>query len=359
MDNICIPPEWKQAAEKIKYNTKICIVLGRTDSGKSTLCKFLVHHWTSSGIRVGYVDSDLGQSTIGQPATVAVKIFSNPPKPDEYLHFTSFHFVGNTSPEGFLLQTLHAIKLTVEKSHQYGAEITLVDTTGFVDGPVARILKLYKIEMLKPQWIIALQKKEEIEHLLKGYEKMGREVIRLACSKMVVTRSQVERLDYRNQKYKDYFKEAKPVVCSIHKVAFPFCILGTGQRVFPHELPEKIQGKIAINYPYLEKCGSELLIIADRPDEELPFCELKKIFGVTSVVFIDKSEIKNLLVGLNDDNNNTLGLGVIVDLNPQSNKLTLFTPVLNTDGIGEVHLGAIKIVEGKREGGRLRVLQYL
>lgn len=358
MDNISIPVEWEQAADRIKYDTKTCIVLGRIDSGKSSLCKFLVHHWTSSGIRVGYVDSDLGQSTIGLPTTVAIKVFSAPPKVVDYSNFTDLHFVGNTSPEGFLLQTLHAVKLMIDKSHQYGAEVDLVDTTGFVDGPIARVLKLYKIEMLKPQWIIALQAKEEIEHLLKGYEKMGWQVIRLACSKMVVTRSQSERQGYRTQKYKVYFKEAKLAECFINRVIFPSCILGTGQRVFPDKLSKKIFTK-AINYLYIEKCGSELLIIADRSDVQIPVYELKKVFEVTSVVFIDKSELRNLLVGLNDENNNTVGLGVIVDLDPIGNKLTLFTPVQDTDKIITVRLGAIKIEEGERESGKIRVTQYL
>ena len=66
----------------------------------------------------------------------------------------------------------------VDKSHQQGSQITLVDTTGFIEGPVARIFKLHKIEMLRPQWIVALQAEDEMEHLLSGYEKNG-----LACHK--------------------------------------------------------------------------------------------------------------------------------------------------------------------------------
>jgi len=63
---------------------------------------------------------------------------------------------------------------------------------------VADRIKQCKKEMLRPQWIIALQTGDEMQHLLRGYEKMGWHVIRLTCSKQVITRSQAERQRYRN-----------------------------------------------------------------------------------------------------------------------------------------------------------------
>ncbi|MEP9412687.1 MAG: hypothetical protein HRF42_15095 [Candidatus Brocadia sp.] len=358
MNTIDIPGEWEQTVDRIKQDTKLCIVLGKTDSGKSTLCKYLIHTWAASGIRVGYVDSDLGQSTLGPPTTVGLKIFNTPPDQNDYANPSYIHFVGNTSPEGFLLQTLHAVKVMVDKSHQQGAQITLVDTTGFIDGPVARILKLHKIEMLRPQWILALQAKDEMEYLLKGYEKMGWQVIRLVCSKQAVTRSQAERQRYRSEKYKAYFKLAKIADCPIHKVVFPSCILGTGQRIHPSELPREccIHG---MNHLYLERCGNELLIMADHMDASIPVYRLKGYFGIISVVFIERHALKDLLVGLNDKDNNTLGLGTIIDLDPFAGKIILFTPVSDISKVTTIRLGAFKLEQGEKEYGRTPVIRYL
>ncbi|GAN33565.1 MAG: hypothetical protein DYG83_09465 [Candidatus Brocadia sp. AMX2] len=358
MDTIDIRKEWEQAAKRIKQDAKVCIVLGKTDSGKSTLCKYLIHTWAASGTRVGYVDSDLGQSTLGPPTTVSLKIFNTPPHQNNSANPLYLHFVGNTAPEGFLLQTLHAIKTMVDKSQQQGSHITLVDTTGFIDGPVARILKLHKIEMLRPQRILALQAEDEMEHLLRGYEKMGWQVMRLVCSKHVVTRSQAERQRYRSEKYKAYFKSAKIVDCPIHKVAFPSCIIGTGQRIQPAELPKEacIHG---MNHLYMEKCGTELLIMPDHMDVSIPVYKLKGYFGASSVVLIERQQLKDLLVGLNDENNTTLGLGTVTDLDPFAGKITLFTPVSNISKIATIRLGALKIERGEREYGRTQIIQYL
>lgn len=357
MNTIDVPKEWHQAAERIKHDTKVCIILGKIDSGKSTLCRYLTQAWTASMIRVGYVDSDLGQSTIGFPTTVSLKIFDIPPQDHDYSNPSHFQFVGNTAPDGFLLQTLHAVKIMADKSRQQGVGITLVDTSGFIDGPVARILKLHKIEMLRPQWIVALQAKDEMEHLLKGYEKMGWQVIRLACSKHVVTRSQAERQRYRSEKYKSYFRHARITNCSIHKVVFPSCILGTGQRMAPPELPKET-GMHAMNPPYMEKCGNELLIIADIAGSSIPVYELKNSFDVTTIVLIERPTLKDLLVGLNDENNFTIGLGIIADMNPFTDKLTLFTPVQDTHKVTTIRLGTMKVGLDGKEYGKTRVIQH-
>jgi len=300
----------------------------------------------------------LGQSTIGPPTTVGLKIFNTPPNQHDYSNLFDLHFVGNTSPEGFLLQILHAVKRMVDKSHQQGSQITLVDTTGFIDGPVARIFKLCKIEMLRPQWIVALQAEDEMEHLLRGYEKMGWRVIRLTCSKQVVTRSQAERQKYRNERYKAYFKSAKVIDCPIYTVVFPSCILGTGQRINPLTLPKETYMSDT-KYLYIEKCGSELLIIVDRLVESTPFYKIKEYLGVTSIACIERFELKDLLVGLNDRDDNTLGLGTIIDLDPLDDKLTLFTPVQDIHKVTTIYLGNVQVEQGEKECGKIRPVRYL
>ena len=80
MNTIDISGEWEQVADRIKQDTKtsvvMCIVIGKIDSGKRAFCKYLTNTWTASGIHIGYVDSDLGQSTMGPPTTVGLKIFN-------------------------------------------------------------------------------------------------------------------------------------------------------------------------------------------------------------------------------------------------------------------------------------------
>lgn len=358
MNRVDIPFSWERATELVQHGIKTVITIGKVDTGKSTLCKYLTHTWVTSGMKVGYVDSDIGQSTIGPPTTIGFKVFQSQYNSHDFTNPTSIQFVGNTSPEGFLLQTLYGVKKMVDESQRLEVDATLVDTTGFVDGPAARILKMYKIEMIRPQCIIALQVKDEIEHLLKGYEKMGWRVLRLTCSKLAITRSQAERVRFRNKRYRLYFKSAKNVECSIRKIVFPSCILGTGERLDISNTPVRNYFHHTENL-YVEKCGNDLLIIGDDITLTFPVYRLRWYFDANTIVYISRSEMRDLLVGLNDTHGNTLGIGTITDLNPFAEKLTIFTPIQNIDDISTIHMGTIRLAHGEREYGRVRIFRYM
>ena len=113
-----------------------------------------------------------------------------------------------------------------------------------------------------------------------------------------------------------------------------------------------------MNHPYMEKCGNELLIITDTAGTSIPVYELKNSFDVATIVLIERPELKDLLVGLNDENNFTLGLGIIADMNPFTGKLTLFTPVQDIHKVATIRLGAKKVELDGKEYGRTRVIQY-
>ncbi|MCF6147929.1 MAG: hypothetical protein E3K37_04640 [Candidatus Kuenenia sp.] len=357
-DSIDVPKEWEIAAGLIQQEVKTCLVMGKGGSGKTTLCKYLVQKWTESRKCVGYVDSDVGQSTIGPPATVGLKVFHNTETILDQAVPTAIHFVGNISPPGFLLQTLAAVKAMTEESYRQGAEVTIIDTTGFIDGPVARVLKYHKVEMLHPQYIIALQAENETEHLLKGYEKSGQKILRLPCSARASIRSQEERRRYRQEKFKEHFKIAEKVTCSLSKLVFPSCIIGTGQKISRDKLPNN-DSLCGLENMYFEKCGTELLVLSDHFGCSLPIAEIKMFFGVSSIIHIATHELKNLLAGLSDKNNNTLGIGTIIDLNISQNQISFFTPVKNCDALSIVHFGALKIEHDGRESEKLRLIRYL
>ena len=91
----------------------------------------------------------------------------------------------------------------------------------------------------------------------------------------------------------------------------------------------------------------------------MSFYKQKDYFGVTLIVLIERRALKDILVGLNDKDNNTLNIGTIIDLDPFAGKLTLFTPVHDIHRVTTIRLGAVKLERGEREYGKARVIQYL
>ena len=136
--------------------------VGASDTGKTTLARAIYEKLESRGRRVAYLDCDVGQSTVGPPATIGVRLADGGNR-----RRRSLFFVGNISPRGhFLPMVVGAHKLR-SLGVQLGCSTILVDTTGMVDprrGGTA--LKLWKVELLQPDRIVALQREGELEELL-------------------------------------------------------------------------------------------------------------------------------------------------------------------------------------------------
>ncbi len=195
---------WRQVTDEVVTTGRIAVVIGRVDTGKSTFCRHLASAGLERGLKVAMVDADVGQSWIGPPTTVGMKIVSGDLSPT--LFPDSFYFVGSISPERHLLQTTVGVKRMVETAVSSGAEMVIVDTTGLVDGPIGRTLKSSKIDLIRPDHIICFQRVGELETLIKGIETSGCcRIHRLKPSRYVKRRSQNSRRIYRSKQFGEYF----------------------------------------------------------------------------------------------------------------------------------------------------------
>ena len=189
------------------------MVIGRVDTGKSTFCRHLASAALERGLKVGIVDADVGQSWIGPPTTVGMKIvepaagwFSAAGDLSPVLFPDSFYFVGSVSPERHLLQTTVGAKRMVEVAISSGAELVVIDTTGLVDGPIGRILKSSKMDLIRPDHIICFQRASELETLIRGIEaSQCCRVHRLKPSRGVRKKSRDSRRAYRQKQFREYF----------------------------------------------------------------------------------------------------------------------------------------------------------
>ena len=76
---IIAPKEWYALLDVLEREKGIAIILGATDTGKSTLAKFLITHLCKQGLKVALVDADIGQSFLGPPTTIGLAVFKSDP----------------------------------------------------------------------------------------------------------------------------------------------------------------------------------------------------------------------------------------------------------------------------------------
>jgi polynucleotide 5'-hydroxyl-kinase GRC3/NOL9 len=194
-------PEWEILFNRLTECKGISVIIGSTDSGKSTLVRYFIDRFISGNIKACLVDSDVGQSSLGLPGTISMKLFASEKDLEDFA-FEKMSFVGTLNPAkdiaSIIKQTKRLSDLCREESHT-----TLVDTSGLISGEAGRALKGAKIRALKPQHVIAIQRREELEDILKVIE--GPEIYRIRASGAARTRSVIARTQYRGKKFDDYF----------------------------------------------------------------------------------------------------------------------------------------------------------
>jgi polynucleotide 5'-hydroxyl-kinase GRC3/NOL9 len=291
---IIAPKEWHAFLDVLEKERGIAIILGATDTGKSTLAKYLIFNLCQRGLKVALVDADIGQSFLGPPTTIGFAVFKSDPNWEVVLSPPEIFFVGSTTPEGHFSIHLKGVKRMVDKAPSYGAEVIIVDTTGFILGEAGIELKRKKIDLLSLRFLIALEKSDEIEPILNLYQENPLyKIFRLPLSEQVRLRSMEERRVNRINKFRDYFKQSVTQELAIEDV--------------------QIEGEVL-----------------DPNGDILP---------------LDWSlQINGLLIGLKDSNDETLALGVIRNHFGEKKVVRVFTPLREIERIKTIQLSSLKVI---------------
>jgi len=291
---ISAPKEWFELLDVLEEGKGIAILLGATDTGKSTLAQFLISHLCRRGLKVGLVDADIGQSFLGPPATIGLSVFKSHPDWEVILSPPEIFFVGSTTPEGHFPIHLKGVKRMVDKVTSYGPDVILVDTTGFVSGEGGRELKREKIDLVCPRFILALQKDDEIEPILEQYKENALyKIFRLPLSEQVRAKSIEERRTNRTNKFRNYFKYSAVQELATEGVQIEGEVLDPSGALLPLDWALRING---------------------------------------------------LLIGLKDENDDTLALGLMRNYSEEKKVLRVFTPLQEIQKVKIVQLSSLRLL---------------
>jgi polynucleotide 5'-hydroxyl-kinase GRC3/NOL9 len=196
------------------------MVIGASDTGKTTLVTKLAGALAARAFSVGVVDADLGQSEIGPPTTIGLGRVTDASQRLAQAEVVAIHFVGVTSPAANLLGALIGARRMLDRAKRLGFQRVVVDTSGLVAGSLGRTLKQAKIELLDPDLVVCLQRADESEHIVSAYAQGGRpEILRLAAAPEVRPRSAEDRRRHRQERLEAYFRAARPLALDLDRVS--------------------------------------------------------------------------------------------------------------------------------------------
>jgi polynucleotide 5'-hydroxyl-kinase GRC3/NOL9 len=266
---------WEELVDRIAADKGKVMFIGRSDSGKSTLVRYLLQE-LSRQMPVSLVDADIGQSWLGLPGAVSRRTFHAPPARRE-LRWAELSFLGAVTPVRIISLLAAETGLFVQRGRQEAA-VTLLDTTGLVEGTFGKALKLAKLRAVEPDLVVAVTAGDELEPILGTLP--DHKVVRLPPSPLVKRRSAGIRYRYRHSRLAQHLRGARELFLSSRRLVF----LHHGLPVHP-------------------------LFAAPEP---------------------------GTVVGLNH-NNETRALGVIVEADAES--LLVLTPLSSVRGIDRLLLG--------------------
>jgi polynucleotide 5'-hydroxyl-kinase GRC3/NOL9 len=201
---------YDEVVERALASRGVILLVGGLDSGKSTLASRIARASIEAGLQVGFLDADVGQSTVGPPATVGLRMCRSLQDldPASLARADRLAFVGATSPQGHLLPLVVGTRLLLDEAREQGADTVVTDTTGLVSGVYGQLLKFHKIAVLRPDLVVGLERGEELQPLLGVVRRFfAAEVLTLKVHADVVPASVEQRATNREDSMRGYFQE--------------------------------------------------------------------------------------------------------------------------------------------------------
>ncbi|BCW96895.1 MAG: Clp1/GlmU family protein [Fimbriimonadales bacterium] len=348
-------PEWQQAVDELVASRDTVLTVGGIDAGKTTFCALLLKLKHQAGMRVGFVDLDAGQTTVGPPAAFSSVLIR---KPYELLHELSpdsLAFLGDVSPVRHTALALTGARRVLDDLTPLQPDSTVIDTDGYISGWHGRAYKLMLIDLLRPQAIVALQRKDELEPILDALRRRADwKLYELPVPQTILRKSPPYRAQQRRTAFARYFEQAQSHTLPLDQFRFVGRRLGAGQPISESRrryLADQVRAELL----HAEMVGDSLHLIVRQPLSDAQLETLMTLAGVHNLVMLPQSAYHNLLVGLVDYTGRCYGLGLIESLDYRARTLTLLSPVRSVNPVRWVQLGYLRVLpDGTELGEPLR-----
>ena len=380
-DTYQVNQHWEKLASRIVKPQQVVLVIGATDVGKSTFCRFLVDFAIHRGLKTAFVDTDVGQSQIGPPTTIGMRSFDPESSPVQFNGIADqLYFVGDLSPRGHCLEVLTGTRLMVDRARETEADFIVVDTSGYLHGAPAVKLKQHKIELIGPNHVVGIGRSSELEQITAGYDQQNwLDIHYLLPHRNVRSKSSKARRQYRKAQFDVYFGEAcepklavrsgeacEPKLavrsgeaCGIPKSAVesnevcdPEAVLQASENSIQYLPFEQIRGertpffigRIAnkteleilsrlaeTQIDYAEWGHRTLCLIASKPLSKATTTYIKNYLSLTRVTAGISAYFERRLIGLIDTTGNTYAIGIIEAVDFQKREFSIRCPFSKGD----------------------------
>ena len=193
---------WRTLSEQVltlaanKKTITTVMLVGDTDTGKSTLSLYLANMAIRNGLIPSIIDGDIGQGDLAPPTAIGAAVLSKQLVDLRDVNASQFEFIGGISPIGFeslIAKKLRSILDRIRTSSL--ANICIVNTDGYVRNSGLQY-KAMIAEELQPDAVICLGENMELFDRQRQHEAVSYQILSARRSSQVY-KSRFERLNRR------------------------------------------------------------------------------------------------------------------------------------------------------------------
>ena len=300
---------WRDLEEKVfkgfKSGKRRLMIIGETDSGKSTLTSYLSNIALMKGLRTIIIDGDIGQGDLAPPGCIGATIVLDKICDLRDLRAEIFGFLGFTSPRYVRDLMIRRMKKTISYIEEKEHDLCIINT----DGYVAEEGIDHKIDMIKelePDIVICF--KEIDKELLKRIKDFDNAPTIICANKPEgVVKSPSERSERRLSQYYRFLRDGKNFGISLSRIKLSFMEDFYELNLSNIELKE-ISHKLSSNIYFAKKTIDNRMIVFRSNMNDLI-----EIFGRFTI--FNQRSLRGMFVGLGV-NGDVFGFAQITKLHP-------------------------------------------
>ncbi|MGQ9523950.1 MAG: Clp1/GlmU family protein [Armatimonadota bacterium] len=336
---IPVPSEWRDIIAQAARELSLVMLIGGTDTGKTTMCSLMASEAVAAGRKVAVVDGDIGQSEIGPPGCISLGIPTTAPVRLHDLRPRALYFVGSTSPPGFLVECVSGTVRMAARAKELGADLVIVDTTGLIRGYSGRKLKTAKFDCLQPDLAIVIQRTDEAEPLISALPPSR--VCRAPVPADVRLKTPDTRGLRRRARLAAYFRESKEIELSLPQLIRRGTHLLTGCAFTASELESLGKG---LSSPLVrgERGREGCYVVASGHVSEADLRLLSERLAPEPVRVVNLWRFVGTAVGLMDGDANALAMGLVKHMDLATLRATVVTPWFDTQSIRGIWFGVMR-----------------
>ena len=349
-ENLTLSGDWIQLAQNILKQYPKVMVLGKTDTGKTSFIRAIGYYLIKRNKTIGIIDADIGQSTIGLPGTIGMQILEYQDLQRSFAPEEEIFFVGAISPVKCIEKFIEGIDRLFQICQHKQAEIILIDTTGLVIGQLGKYLKFMLTNKIQPSCLVALQFGSELEPILKEFEDSSLiDIYRFKPCSEIKSKSWRERKNRRQGKFQEYFKNLKLSDFNLFEIP----LIGScynEKNILSEDKVLLFNQKYFLDVLSVEIQDNKAVLIVENPQGSLKsdlFSEIKEHLKVERIVIIPPTWFDNILVSFKNKQGLSDGLGIVYNINFKQKKLRAYIRKdTKLNSIEQIELGQIKVKPG-------------